>query len=58
MPDKRLLELAKDARDRAEEILAKADTFKDAVAKQKMLEIATKYEELAERMEQAGFDDP
>jgi hypothetical protein len=58
MPDQRLLSLAKDARERAEEILAKADTFKDAVAKQKMMEIAAKYVELAERMEQAGFDDP
>jgi hypothetical protein len=58
MPDHRLLALAKDSRNRAEEILAKAETFKDASAKQKMREIALKYEGLAERMEQAAADEP
>jgi hypothetical protein len=54
MPDQRLLSLARDARERAEEILVKAETFKDAYAKQKMREIAMKYEELPERLEQAA----
>jgi hypothetical protein len=58
MPDKRFLELAQESRDRAEEILSKAETFKDAGAKQKMLEIAAKYEELAKRMEQVAADEP
>jgi hypothetical protein len=58
MPDKRLLELARDARDRAEEILTKAETFRDALAKQKMREIAAKYEELAGQLEKAAADEP
>jgi hypothetical protein len=52
MPDLRLLVLAKDARERAEEILIKAETFQDEYAKQKMRGIAVKYEELPERLEQ------
>jgi hemerythrin-like domain-containing protein len=58
MPDQRLLFLARDARDRAEEILAKAENFKDADAKQKMHEIAEKYVKLAEQLEQAAADEP
>jgi hypothetical protein len=54
MPDQRLLALARDARDRAEEISVKAETFKDAYAKQRMREIAAKYVELAERLEKAA----
>jgi hypothetical protein len=56
MPDQRLLSLAREARERAEEILVKAETFRDAEAKQKMREIAVKYEEMAERLEQAAAD--
>jgi hypothetical protein len=56
VPDQKLLLLARDARDRAEELLAKAETFQDADAKQKMREIAAKYLELAERLEQAAAD--
>jgi hemerythrin-like domain-containing protein len=56
MPDQRLLFLARDARDRAEEIFAKAENFKDADAKQKMHEIAEKYMKLAEQLEQAVAD--
>jgi hypothetical protein len=56
MPDQTLLSLAKEARERAEEILAKAKTFQDASAKRKMREIAAKYEEMAERLEQAAAD--
>ena len=57
MPDQKFLALAQEARDRAKEILAKAETFKDAGAKQKMLEVAAKYQELAERMEEVAADD-
>jgi hypothetical protein len=56
MPDKRLLSLAREARERAEEILVKAETFQDAEAKQRMREIAAKYEEMAERLERAAAD--
>jgi hypothetical protein len=54
MPDPLLLSLARDLRDRAEEILARAETFRDALAKQKMRKIAVKYDELAKRREQAA----
>jgi hypothetical protein len=54
MPDQRLLSLARDARARAEEILTRAETFHDAEAKQRMLELAVKYQKLAERLEQAA----
>jgi hypothetical protein len=56
MPDQRLLFLARDARDRVEELLAKAETFKDASAKQRLRELAVKYVEMAERLEQAAAD--
>jgi plasmid stabilization system protein ParE len=50
MPDQRLLFLARDARERAEEILAKAETFNDGSAKQTMRELAVRYEKLADRL--------
>jgi hypothetical protein len=56
MPDQRLLLLAGECRERAEELSVKAETFKDADAKQKMLEIAVKYVKLAEQLEQAATD--
>jgi hypothetical protein len=56
MPDQRLLLLARDARERAEEILVGAETFQDAYAKQKIREIAEKYVKLAEQLEQAAAD--
>ena len=56
MPRQMLLELARDARARAEEVRTRADTFHDADAKQKLLEIAVKYEKLAEQLEQAASD--
>ena len=58
MPDQRLLFLARDARERSEEILAKAETFKDASAKKSMLEIAEKYLKLADQLENAATDKP
>ena len=47
----RLLHLAREARDHAEEALTRAETFRDAEAKQAMREIAAQYEELAWRLE-------
>jgi hypothetical protein len=51
MPDERLLALARECRDRAEEILARAETFIDADAREGMRRIAAGYEQLAERLE-------
>jgi hypothetical protein len=56
MPDLRLLELAEDCRQRAEEILTKAETFKDAAAREGMLRIAATYKDLAQRLERAARD--
>jgi hypothetical protein len=49
--DHRLLALARKCRDRAEEILARAETFNDADAREGMRRIAAGYEESAERLE-------
>jgi len=55
MPEiNRLLSLARDLRARAREVLAKAETMKDADARQKMHEVAAGYERLAERLEKAA----
>jgi hypothetical protein len=54
MPDTRLLALAHECRERAEEILTKAETFQDAHAIERMRGIAASYKRLAERLEQAG----
>jgi hypothetical protein len=56
MPDERLLSLAEDCRQRAEEILIKAETFKDSDAREGMLRIAATYKDLAERLERAARD--
>jgi hypothetical protein len=56
MPDQRLLALARDCRERAEEISLEAETFQDADAKQRMLEIAAQYQNLAKRLERAAAD--
>ncbi len=56
MWEERLLTLAREARERAEEVLTRAETFQDAHAKQKMREIAAEYEKLAERLEQAAAE--
>jgi hypothetical protein len=58
MPGRRLLMLARDARKRAEEALTRSETIHDANAKQKMREIAMKYEELAQQLEEAATDEP
>jgi hypothetical protein len=54
MPDEKLLLLAREARERAEEVSTRAETFRDAYAKQKMREIVVRYEKLAERLERAA----
>jgi hypothetical protein len=51
MPDLKLLAAAQELRDRAEEALARAETFQDTYAKEKMREIAATYEELARQLE-------
>jgi hypothetical protein len=49
-------QLAKERRDRAEEVLARAETFNDADAREGMRRIAARYEKLAERLEkEAGL---
>jgi hypothetical protein len=56
VPDPELLSLAKDLRARAEEILARAETFHDADVQQKMRAIAAGYENLAQRLEQHALN--
>jgi hypothetical protein len=56
MTDQRLLALARDARDRAEEVLVRAETFKDASARERMRRLAANYQLLAERLETAARD--
>jgi hypothetical protein len=50
----KLLSLARDLRARAREVLAKAETMKDAEARQKMRDVAAGYERLARRLEEAS----
>jgi hypothetical protein len=56
MPDLKLLGLARSLRARAEEVLAKAETMKDASAKQKMRDVAASYKKLARSLEQHAHD--
>jgi hypothetical protein len=51
-PDPELLLLVSRWRARAQEILAQAETMRDAEARQTMREIAARYEKLAQRVEQ------
>jgi hypothetical protein len=57
MPDKKLRLLASEARERAEEALTLAKTFRDAEARRIMREVAENYEKLAERLEQRAGDE-
>jgi hypothetical protein len=50
----RLLELARECRQRGEEILARPENFHDADAREGMRRIAEDYEKLAERLEKEG----
>jgi hypothetical protein len=54
MPDPRLLALANECRERAEEILTRAETFHDAGAQERMRRLAANYKQLAQRLEQAA----
>jgi hypothetical protein len=56
MPDASFLLIASDLRARAEEVLARAETFNDADARQKLRKIAETYVKLAERLEQRVRD--
>jgi hypothetical protein len=47
MPDAKILLLARDLRELAEELSARAETFNDADARQRMRTIAAAYEKLA-----------
>ena len=51
MADRQLLLQAKDLRANAEEVLARAETFRNADSRQKLRKIAETYVELAERLE-------
>jgi len=52
--EERLIHIARDARDRAEEILVLSDRYVDPDAKRIMIEIADGYIKLAERLEKVG----
>jgi hypothetical protein len=52
MPDLRLLAMAKDLRARAEEMLVRPETFRNADARLKLRKIAETYVKLAERLEE------
>ena len=58
MPDLKLLAVARELRDRAEEALAKAETFRDPEAKRMMRQIAATYEEVARRLEREASAAP
>ena len=58
MPDLKLLATARELRERAEEALAKAETFHDPEAKRMMRQIAATYEEVARRLEREAGDAP
>jgi hypothetical protein len=51
-PDSKLLMLASGWRAHAKEILLRAETMKDADARQEMREVAASYERLAQQVEQ------
>jgi hypothetical protein len=58
MLDQKLLSLARELRARAEEVLARAETFQEVEAKETMRQIAANYVELAQRLErEAGWVD-
>jgi hypothetical protein len=49
-----ILSLARNARERAEEVLTRAETFNDAEAREKMRKIGANYIKLAERLEKVA----
>jgi hypothetical protein len=56
MRDPQLLLLAEDLRARAEEILARAETFHNADARQTLHKIAADYERMADRLQERAAD--
>jgi hypothetical protein len=56
MPDQKLLSLAAALRARVEEVLAHADTMKDADTQRKMRSVAATYERLAQQLELHASD--
>jgi hypothetical protein len=56
MPDHKLLSLAAALRARVDEVLAQAETMKDAAAQRKMRGVAATYEKLVQRLEQHASD--
>jgi len=55
MPDEYLLSLVANLRARAEELLLRAETMRNADAQLKMREIAASYDKLAQRIEQRSL---
>jgi len=53
-PNPELLLLVSRWRARAQELLAQAETMRDAEARQKMIEVAASYERLAQRVERGA----
>jgi hypothetical protein len=51
MPDLKLLAIAQELRDRAEEALIRAESFRDPETKRLMRQVAATYEEVAGRLE-------
>jgi hypothetical protein len=58
MPDRELLLLAKDLRARAEELLARAETFHDTDAQRMLRKVAADYGNLADLLERRSGDEP
>jgi tartrate dehydratase alpha subunit/fumarate hydratase class I-like protein len=58
MPDPQLSLMAMDLRNRAKEILARAETFHDADVQRKLRKIGADYENLADRLERRAGDEP
>jgi len=58
MRDQKVRLLAMEARERGEQALTLAETFRDEEARRIMREVAESYEKLAERLEQHANDIP
>jgi hypothetical protein len=56
MPDREVLLQARDLRARAEEIRTQAETFRNADIREKLREVAVRYDQLAKRLEERAGD--
>jgi hypothetical protein len=56
MRDEKLMLFARNLRARAQEVLAQAEIMEDAEAQETMREIASRYEQLAQRLEKEAGD--